>query len=250
MDHQSAANFLLAARQTGPGDTLPPELRPATEADAYEIQRLTMAQLGPIGGWKVGAAGPDAPPNCAPMPKSGLHTGPTQLPNEDFTTRDIESEIAVVLRHDLPSRPTPYTRADIIAAIASCHPGIEVVQSRFADPPAIDALSHLADLVRHGAYVLGPAIPDWQRIDFSHVEICQTIAAPAVSHEIRRTGNPAGDMMRLLLWLANEGATWAGGLHAGEVITTGTWSGCTPAPPHADVTAHFTGLGRVSLRFT
>jgi 2-keto-4-pentenoate hydratase len=246
MDHQAASSYLLAARETGPGAPLPDPLRPATEADAYEIQRLTLEKLGPIGGWKVGAPGPEAPPTCAPMPKSGLHTGPAQIPNDAFTSRDIESEIALLLRHDLPPRAAPYTRAEVMDTIATCHPGLEVLQSRFADPAAQDPLSNLADLIRHGAYVLGPPIPDWQRMDFSHVEVCQTIAGA----EIRRTGNPAGDMIRLLLWLANEGATWAGGLRAGQIVTTGSWTGATPAPPHADVTAHFTGLGRVSLRFS
>jgi 2-keto-4-pentenoate hydratase len=245
MDHQAAADFLLAAREHGPGDALPAALRPASEADAYEIQRLTMASLGPIGGWKVGAKGPGAPCDCAPLPQSGLHTGPAQLPDNGFLTKAIESEIAFVLRHDLPARDAPYHRDEVAAAIAGCHPGIEVVQSRFADPEAAGALSVLADLIRHGAYVLGPAIPDWQMIDFSHVEVCQTVAGA----ELRGTGNPTGDMMRLLVWLANEGARWAGGLRAGQVLTTGSWTGMTPAPHGAEVTAHFTGLGRVSLRF-
>jgi 2-keto-4-pentenoate hydratase len=246
MDHPSAARYLLAARASGPGEPLPPDLRPATAYDAYEIQRLTLAEIGPIGGWKVGAPGPDAPPSCAPMPQSGLHAGPAQLPNDEFSSREIESEIAFVLRHDLPPRDTPYTRADIIGAIATCHPGIEVLQSRFADPAAADPLSNLADLIRHGAYVLGPAIPHWQTFDFTHAEICQTIAGA----ELRRTGNPAGDMIRLLEWLANVGAVWAGGLRAGQILTTGSWTGAVPAPAFADVTAHFTGIGRVSLRFT
>jgi len=245
MDHQSAATYLLAARKAGPGAPFPPELRPATAADAYEIQRLTLAELGPIGGWKVGAPGPDAPCSCAPMPQSCLHQGPAALPAADFLTREIESEIAVVLGQDLPPRDTPYSRADIVAAIASCHTGLEVLQSRFADVTAVDALSHLADLIRHGAYVLGPPIPAWQTFDLTHAEVCQTIA----DEKLRRTGNPAGDMFRLLLWLANEGAVWAGGLRAGQIVTTGSWTGATPAPPHAEVTAHFTGIGRVSLSF-
>ncbi|MEJ0048540.1 MAG: hypothetical protein WDN04_22350 [Rhodospirillales bacterium] len=57
MDHLAAASFLLAARGAGAGGLLPAGLRPVTAADAYEIQRLTVASLGPVGGWKVGAAG-------------------------------------------------------------------------------------------------------------------------------------------------------------------------------------------------
>ena len=37
---------------------LPEELRPRDLAEAYSIQQAVMAELGPIGGWKVGAAGP------------------------------------------------------------------------------------------------------------------------------------------------------------------------------------------------
>ena len=50
MDHQEAASYLLAARETGPGAPLPDTLRPATEADAYATRiraELTRAGLDP-----------------------------------------------------------------------------------------------------------------------------------------------------------------------------------------------------------
>ena len=245
MDHGAAAAYLLAARGDGPGLALPPELRPATEADAYEIQRLTTAALGPIGGWKVGAAGPDAPPNCAPLPAGGLHGSPATLPGAAFTTRDIESEIAFVLARDLPPRPVPYGAADIVAAIQSCHPGIEVLQSRFADPASVDPLSHLADLIRHGAYVLGAPIAGWQAIDFAAVEVTQSIDGVT----LRRRGNPAGDMIRLVAWLANVGAVWAGGLRAGQIVTCGSWTGATASPAARRAEAMFYGAVPVVLEF-
>jgi 2-keto-4-pentenoate hydratase len=243
--HQAAWDYLQAARQAGAGAPFPDALRPRTEADAYAIQALGMAVLGPIGGWKVGAAGPDAPPSCAPMPQSGLHTGPAVLDGAAFTSREIESEIAFVLGRDLPARPQPYSPAEVAAALASCHAGLEVLQSRFTDPDSVDALSNLADLIRHGAYVLGPAITDWQRLDFPSLEVHQVIAGQS----IRRVGNPAGDMLRLVTWLANEGAVWAGGLRAGQIVTCGSWTGKLPAPPGAEVAAQFGDAPGVSLRF-
>jgi 2-keto-4-pentenoate hydratase len=245
MDHHAAAAFLLAARNGPLAAAFPPELVPQTEADAYEIQRLTIAALGEIGGWKVGAAGPDAPPTCAPMPGSGLHEAPATLHGADFTTRDVESEIAFVLAQDLPPRDTPYTRDEIVAAIGSCHPGIEVLQSRFADARQADQLSNLADLIRHGAYVTGTPIPGWEHIDFSHVTVTQAIGED-VQHA---RGNPAGDMMRLVQWLANTGAVWAGGLRAGQVITTGSWTGSTPAPEADHVISEFSVAAPVALGF-
>ena len=245
MDHGAAAAYLLAARGAGPGLPLPFGLRPATEEDAYEIQRLTIDSLGPIGGWKVGAAGPQAPPNCAPLPLRGLHTAPAALPGAALTPRDIESEIAFVVAHDLPPRPAPYSPAEIVASMASCHPGIEVLQSRFADPASVDRLSHLADLIRHGAYVLGAPIAGWQAIDFAAVEVAQTIDGVM----LRSRGNPAGDMIRLVAWLANIGAAWAGGLRAGQIVTCGSWTGATASPAARRVEAAFDGAVPVLLAF-
>jgi 2-keto-4-pentenoate hydratase len=243
--HQAAWLYLQAARETGPGARFPDALRPRREADAYAIQRLALDALGPIGGWKVGAAGPDAPITCAPMPESGLHDSPAVLASAAFTSREIESEIAFVLGRDLPPRAHIYTPAEVHAVLATCHGGLEVLQSRFADPEEVDGLSHLADLIRHGAYVLGPSIPGWREIDFNTLEVQQTIAGET----IRRTGNPAGDMLRLVTWLANEGAVWAGGLLAGQIVTCGSWTGKLPAPEGAEVSAQFGHLPPVSLRF-
>jgi hypothetical protein len=36
------------------------------------MQDATVAALGPIGGWKVGAKSPEAEPVCAPLPASGM----------------------------------------------------------------------------------------------------------------------------------------------------------------------------------
>ncbi len=242
----NAANFLLASRRTGTDGTLPEALRPRTETEAYAIQAQCIPVLGPIGGWKVGAAGPDAPITCAPMPAGGLLTSPAVLHGAAFSNREIESEIAFVLGTDLPARAMPYSAADVAAALASCHAGLEVLQSRFADPDHTDPLSNLADLIRHGAYVLGPAIGPWQHIDFATLQVRQTIAGEAVT----RVGNPAGDMMRLMVWLANEGARWAGGLHAGQIVTCGSWTGKLAAPARAAVSAQFGDLPAVELRFS
>lgn len=245
MDHAQAAAFLLEARRSGPGPLWPAALRPRDAADAYAIQRLVMASLGEIGGWKVGAAGPEAPPSCAPMPASGLVRGPAVLDSAAFTTREIESEIGFFLSADLPPRRAPYERAEILAAIGSCHAGLEVLQSRFLAPASGSALDNLADFIRHGAYVIGDDVADWRAIDFAALVVEQSIDGAVM----RRQGNPAGDMIRLVAWLADEGAAWAGGLRAGQFVTCGSWTGATPAPAGARVEAHFAGAGSARLRF-
>jgi 2-keto-4-pentenoate hydratase len=243
--HQAAWLYLDAARQNGPGAPFPDALRPRTEQDAYAIQALGMKTLGDIGGWKVGAPGPDAPPSCAPMPAFGLHHAPAVLKGADFTSREIESEIAFVMGRDLPPRGTPYTPEEVDAALASCHAGLEVLQSRFSHPDDVDGLSNLADLIRHGAYVLGDRIEGWRGIEFPALAVRQVIAG----EEITRVGNPAGDMLRLITWLANTGAVWAGGLKQGQIVTCGSWTGKLAAPEGASVSAHFAGAPVVELRF-
>jgi 2-keto-4-pentenoate hydratase len=244
--HDHAAAVLLEARQRGPIAALPDDVQPRTEAEAYAIQALVMAELGPIGGWKVGAPGPAAAPNCAPMPASGIFASPATLDPALFTLREVESEIAFLLGADLPVRPTPCTEAEVLAAVASCHAAIEVLQPRFESPEEVDGLSHLADLIRHGAFIYGPPIADWQHIDFPALPITQTIEGGPT---IASVGNPAGDMMRLMVWLANVGAAWAGGLKAGQIVTCGSWTGRTPAPAGALVTTAFQGIAPVTVHF-
>jgi 2-keto-4-pentenoate hydratase len=243
MTDNDIALALLAAHHGAPAIAAAPI---EGEAQAYRIQALVMAELGAIGGWKVGAAGPEAPPSCAPMPASGLFSAPQEFDSRRFTQREVESEICFRLAHDLPPRDTPYTGADITAAIGSCHPGIEILQSRFAAPDSVGALCLLADFIQTGAYVTGAPIENWQSIDFPSLRITQTISGgPAIT----RTGNPAGDMIPLMVWLANSGSIWAGGLRAGQIVTCGSWTGKTPVPAGGEVVAAFERATPVTIRF-
>ncbi len=242
MTDRGLAQLLLSARRGG--QPVPTGPAPVDAAQAYRVQALVMAELGEIGGWKVGSPGPDGPISCAPMPASGLFEGNSLLDGAAFPQREVESEICVRLAADLPPREAPYTAADIHAAIASFHPGIEVLQSRFAEPEAVGPLALLADFIQTGAFVVGEEIPG--RKAPRHLE--QTIAPGGPTRTA--SANPGGDMMRLILWLANEGAVWAGGLRAGQIVTTGSWTGKTPVPLGGCVTTNFEGAAPLSVRFT
>jgi 2-keto-4-pentenoate hydratase len=65
-----------------------------------------------------------------------------------------------------------------------------------------------------------------------------------------RTGsNTSGDLLRLPVYLANEGAARTGGLKAGQWITTGSWTGNTRALASCTVDACFSTAGRVQMFF-
>lgn len=249
MDRHADTAALLLSAWRDPAqklNALPSVLAPADEAQAYAVQRQVSAGLGAIGGWKVGAPGPDGPPSCAPMPASFIQPSPARLAPGQAILRGVEAEICFRLGADLPPRDEPYGRAEIIAAIAYCLPAIELLESRFIDPDAQNRWVLLADTLTHGGFVYGPPAANWQGVDFA-TETVQVVMDGTVVKQ--GTGNPAGDMIRLIQWLADTGARWAGGLHAGQYITCGSWTGKDYAPAGSHVQITFAHAGSVSVEF-
>ena len=244
-----AANLLLNARRTlTPIANLPPDLLPASDAETFFIQDLMIEALGSVGGWKVGAGSLEAPPSCAPMPLGGIGASGTTLAVTNHRFRGLEAEIAFFLKSDLPARAVPYSYDEVYSAVASCHPAIEVLESGLTDPtnPAVRVAKD-ADLQMHGGFVYGPAYADWQSVDF-HRENVSLAVDGAI--RVEATGsNTSGNLLRLLPWLANEGAARTGGLRAGQWITTGSWTGNTLALSGSTADAHFSTIGMVGLRF-
>lgn len=244
----AAADLLLNARRTAtPIADLPAELQPTSLDEAYFVQDTIAEGFGAVGGWKVGAPTADATPLFGPMPSAWIASSGTLLSGAQFRFRGIEAEVAFLLGADLPARETPYTHAEVYAAVASCHPAIEVIESGLIDPLTATRNSMLADLQMHGAFLFGPAFPAWQSLDFTQEAVSLAIAGII---RVERIGsNTAGDLRRLLPWLANTGAARTGGLRAGQWITTGSWTGVTQAMQGSSVHVQFANAGRVDLRF-
>src|ERR1700754_5110880 len=243
----SAAGMLLEARRTNkPIDDLPDAVRPKTLEEAYFIQGRLALAYGEIGGWKVGAPTADATPMFAPMPLAWIASNHAELGGR-HRFRGLEAEIAFQMGTDLSPREKAYSREEVVAAIASCHPAIEVIESGLTDPLKAEKLSMIADIQMHGAFVYGAAIANWQAIDFSKERV--VLAVDGVVRVDRTGSNTSGDLMRLLPWLANEGAARTGGLKAGQWITTGSWTGVTLGMTCSTVSVQFSTAGEVDLRF-
>ena len=243
-----ASNLLLDARRTHtPIADLPLALQPASLDEAAFVHGVMATAFGEIGGWKIGAGTPDAIPFFAPMPLAWMAPSGALLSGPRYRYRVLEAEIAFLVGQDLPPRATPYSREEVLAAMASCHPAIEELESGLIDPKAATHLSSLADLQMHGGFVHGPAFADWRGFDFTTERVTLAIDG---SVRVERTGsNTSGDLLRLLPYLANQGAARTGGLKAGQFITTGSWTGNTPATAGAEVNVTFDHAGRVELRF-
>lgn len=240
------AEILLAARRDPASRPAALPHPPAGKSEAYAIQHEIMAQLGPIGGWKVGYTPATRQFTCAPLPASAIQPSPARVAQAECPDRGVEAEIAVRLGHDLPPRASPYTRAEILAAIASAHPAIELLQSRYQVIDTVDPLSALADSLSHHGLVWGAAIPGWQAIDLARESVRVLVHGQEVKRAI---GNPAGEMLPLVLWMANEGAIWAGGLKAGQFVTTGSWTSKDFLPAGATVTMQFDNCGSVEATY-
>jgi len=247
-DMIEAADLLLDARRTHkPIADLPPALQPTSLEEVARVHEEMAIAYQDIGGWKIGAGAPDATPFFAPMPRAWMASSGAILSGPTYRYRVLEAEISFLIGQDLPPRATPYTREEVVAAIASCHPAIEELESGLIDPKAANPLSALADLQMHGGFIHGPASANWKSIDFSKETVTLSIDGVV---QVERTGsNTSGDLMRLLPYLANEGAARTGGLKAGQWITTGSWTGNTPALAGSQAEADFGHAGRVTLRF-
>jgi 2-keto-4-pentenoate hydratase len=247
-DPEATASFLLGQRSRDAvlTDTLPEELRPPTLTDAIAVQVATMRALGPVGGWKVGAADPTAEPVASPLPASGVKPSPVVV---SARMRAAECEISFRFGRALPPRETPYDRGDVLAAIESCQAAIEVVDPRYRTTEGHDPLSILADMGMHGSLAVGKPIALWDTEMFAGLGVL--MAVDGVKRREAVGSMPGGtDLMRLLLWLANSQVARAfGGIQPGQVVTTGSWTGLLLNPPGAYVTARFTGFAPVEVRF-
>jgi 2-keto-4-pentenoate hydratase len=245
--HQAVEMLLEARRTLQPIDDLPESIRPKTVDEAYYVQDLMLAALGPVGGWKVGAATPDATPLFAPMPAENFGANGECIAADGRRLRGVEAEIAFLMGKDLPPRSTPYTRGELLDAIASCHPAIELLESALLNPDAADRLTAIADLQSNGGFIHGEAVPNWQKFDFAGES-----AQLNVDGFVRVTNgknNAGGDLLRVVLWLANDAQQRTGGLLAGQWITTGSWTGKVMVDSGSTVLARFPNFGEVTVRF-
>ncbi|MEJ6022420.1 2-keto-4-pentenoate hydratase [Ramlibacter sp. PS4R-6] len=246
-DAAAAAHRLVSARMSGTpvasADVLPPD-----RAGAFAVQDATVAALGAVGGWKVGAKGPAAEPGCAPLPAAGLVGNDAVLTGPGWRMRGIEVEVAVRFARDfIPAGPDA-GRDAIVAALDCVLPAIEVVETRLADWRESDPLAQLADLQTHGALVLGaPSSVDAAGIDLRAVQAYLAFDGQPVA--TTRGGNTAGDIWRLLGWVAWQAVQRGRPLRAGDVVTTGSCTGMLFAGSGSQVVANLAGIGDVQLRF-
>lgn len=244
----ACATGLLQARRHGLRLPLG-SLAPRDRGEAYAIQDETLGRLGPVGGWKVSARDGEGPA-CAPLPAEGLLPAPVRLGGPAWRLRGVQLEVAFRLRRDLPARPgrPPYDADEVAQALGSVMPAVELVESRLDDWLAAGREAQLADLLSHGALVLGREQrfePRWLQLGRAEARLRfnDTVVANTVG------GHPTGDVGTLLAWLANHCVARGRPLQAGQVLTTGSCTGMVFASAGDAVQAEIGGLSPVALAY-
>jgi 2-keto-4-pentenoate hydratase len=148
----------------------------------------------------------------------------------------------------LPPRASPYVLDEVLAAVDTLHPAIEMPDSRYDDFTEAGAVQLVADNACAHYFVLGaPAQIQWRSKD-----LAEHVVTGSVTGKLRCEGkgaNVLGDPRSALTWLANELSRLGMGLAAGQVVTTGTCVTPLPVAAADHVFADFGVLGSVELRF-
>ena len=230
-------------------------IRPRDRAEGYAVQAaLENTSRERLFGWKIAAtsaAGQNHINVAGPL--AGRILAETVIADGGTASmignamRVGEPEFAFRMARDLPPRATPYGVQEVLDAVATLHPAIEIPDSRFADFAAAGEAQLIADCACAHLFVLGGATSaDWRAIDL--VEQRPIITSRGERY-IGHGKNVLGDPRAALAWCANELRALGLTLRAGEVVTTGT---CHPPLPIAagDVfEADFGVFGKVSVRF-
>lgn len=245
-DIKKAAELLAEARRRGKGrDPLPAELQPQNYDEGHAIQDATVALLNEtVGGWKVGLD-KSGVMTRAPIFTGVIHDNNTKVDSKTIPLLGIEAEIAFRFRKNLPARDTDYSREEVSDAVEA-FPAIELLNSRYADPGARSQLEKLADCIVQGGIVCGTARADWKTIEFSQQSVVLTVDGKEIAS---RTGShPTGDPIPPMVALVNNLRTKKG-VRAGQIMTTGTWTGVNYVTAQSTVIVAFKGFEPVTVRF-
>jgi hypothetical protein len=246
IDVDAAVGRLIAARSGAP---LPlGTVEPGDLDEVFAVQEATVAALGGVGGWKVGAASPTAMPTFAPLPRAGIRSG-----DEPWTSSapwvavevEIAFRVARTIDADLADRLDD--RSALEEAFDAVMVAVEIVETRLADWPQASPLAKAADLLSHGALIVGPLSSlHGVTLDFSSATARLEVDG---RDPIETTaGNPAGDPLRLLKPLARHCAQRLLPLQRGQVVTTGSSTGMTIVAPSTHLAATIGELGRLRSR--
>ncbi len=216
---------------------------------AYRIQEEIVQHLkSPVSAWKVGTTPSPGKVLGSPIPACCVQQSPALVQLAAHEICGIELEIAFRFKRDFPRRDAPYTNAEVLDALESVAPALEIVSSRLQGWPDLPDFLKLADLQNHGALILGAAQPYAPAFPFLSPTL--RLQVSGVERAKTPSGNPAGDPRTLLPAFVRQCAARGLPIAADHWVTTGSYSGIYFVDSPGPVTGHIAGLPEVSLTLT
>jgi 2-keto-4-pentenoate hydratase len=255
----AAAQIIATARRTGAAlAQLPPDLVPADEAAGYQVQRavhdLLLPTAGSLIGYKIGCTSAvmqqylGIPHPCGGgVFAKGVHDSGATLRSGDYVRVGVECEIAVRLARSLSPDEGPFTAESMMETIEAYHPAIEIVDDRYVKWETMGAPTLVADDFFAAGCVLGKAVPRSRAPDLLTVKGRALVNGREVA---QGTGaDVLGHPHNALAWLANHLADEGKGLHAGQIVLTGSLVKTLWLSAGDSVRMELDGLGTVEAKF-
>ena len=255
----AAAKFIATARRSrAPLAALPADIAPADEAEGYKVQRalhdLLRPQTGSLVGYKIGCTSKvmqeylDIPHPCGGgVFENGVHEGGTKLAASDFVRVGVECEIAVKLARDLLPTEQPFTAEWMGEAVEAYFPAIEIVDDRYVKWETLGAPTLIADDFFAAGCVLGKPVARADAPDLLKIAGRAVVNGKEAG---RGTGaDVLGHPHHALAWLANHLASEGRGLHAGQIVLTGSLVKTVWLAAGDHVRMELEGLGEVQATF-
>ncbi|QWG25175.1 fumarylacetoacetate hydrolase family protein [Bradyrhizobium sediminis] len=255
----AAKAIATARRNRTPLAALPPDIAPQDEAEGYRIQRalhdLLLPHAGAMVGYKIGCTSAvmqrylDIPHPCGGgVFAKGVHDSGARLAASDYVRVGVECEIAVKLARDLLPTEAPFTAEWVGEAIEAYYPAIEIVDDRYVKWETMGAPTLVADDFFAAGCVLGEAVERTKAPDLLKV------TGRAVINGVEAGRGTGADVLghphNALAWLANHLAAEGRGLHAGQIVLTGSLVKTVWLKAGDSVTMELAGLGNVEVAFT
>jgi 2-keto-4-pentenoate hydratase len=232
---------------------LDPSLRPRDRAEGYAIASAMARHFaGTPMGWKIAATSEAGQKHInVTGPLAGrifagrvIADGGT-APMAGNEMRVGEPEFAFRMGRSLPPQSSAYSVEEVLAAVDTLHPAIELPDSRFADFVQAGEAQLIADQACAHLFVLGAATgADWRSVDLVEQRPVVTLRGQRF---VGYGKNVLGDPRVALTWLANELRGLGITLKAGEVVTTGTCHPPLPIQSGDRFEADFGIFGKVSV---
>ena len=257
----ASASFVWQHWQSGQCfDQLPETCRPLTRAQGYALQACLPAASGrSVLGWKIAATSSAGQrhirvsgPLAGRILSGQVLTPETKVSAQGNRMKVAEPEMAFVLGQTLPPRAKAYRVDEVMQAVASLHPSIEIPNSRFEEFTAAGEAQLLADNACAHQFILGPRAPEgWQTLDLANHPVSATVTHADGRHWTREGSGAAvlGDPRIALTWLVNELSGMGLGLQSGQFVTTGTCMVPLELVTGDTVQADFGVLGRIGMQF-